>query len=325
VQDTNLLVIGIDAACWPICQREGFFLHHGQASRALAWPSSWKPGEHQPLTGPNWTNIYTGVLPEAHGVLPDPWIKGQTSYRDISRVTVFDLMSNYGTFLMPMTWGLEPPEDSWCVPGWICPERSDVAVGVDLPTDFRFEAHPLGDNLRFEDYQKADYEERGLFFRYLRDIAYEQLTVFRNLPKKETMFLGVLYLDWVNHACGNSKELSLLSAYDWLDKILLDIIEDIKPKNLLICSDHGMSEKGGNHSAEGICVVRSDFKDNARFVAESNKDIAPFILELAGVPLKDHLGKKATREKMSDTDQEELEKHIQQLAALGYIDSKESE
>lgn len=302
-------------------------------------------GNDVPHTGPAWTSIYTGLRASQHGVTEEGWIKGKISLSHHYDQTIFhDLMSNglaVGALTMAITYPAQVTNDeSWMVSGYpstgneeriIAPTRKQEA----LPSDYAdIQAKSL-----FEDYTpKPAHQWRSAEKRKVGGVLPELSS-----GHEDVLFYGTQITDTMGHRAnyrpfplnGGVKLLSekinnllgtsiqpprigsiawtdeMQTAYDTLDWVIGELVEEYNPDDVLIVSDHGFKLDGEDHSFLGTSIA-TDGIDRPESILEVKRVILErFDLEV------DSEQRDIDRPEV-ELDEDDSKDVMEQLDALGY-------
>jgi len=360
----KLLVIGADGFAFRMLQRFGSKMPF---LKAICEQAQWGQlisiapgGAYQPFTGPAWATLYTGVLPETHGITTGGWLLEHMNYADIKTITIWEIIQEtyrLGLFTMPMTY--PPfPLNGWIVSGFPAPaEMAKCVYPRDilgaLPQHFRIDYC----DGREEYVWRSNYD-RSTQLEILRVQVNTAITLAGMHPV-DVLAFGTTILDRYGHVyplyqnrflariplrlalpqnnlltgsilnmvskCVDSHLKTceeLLEGYTALDQALQTLYEQLNPEMLFLFSDHGFHRYGirGN-TLHDYEGTYVLYKPGIRAGCQKRH-----LVTIAGSVLDilglptDRLGETVSREKTPYTSQEA--QHIEdRLKGLGYLAS----
>ncbi len=273
----RLLVIGVDAATPEILFAEdpkiGFpnvrYIKRGGIYGKLR---SVDPCQ----TGPAWTSFYTGLPPEKHGVR-EHWGRGE--FADICRdrlpfwYKLTDAGADVGIFNMPCTYpAINPGGDSYIVSGFPVP---DNGTRLYYPPDLKLPEDYIVDIMNEDKRPRIPEAERAAYIRRCLQIETSHLSNFVIVNKDYDVDLAMVQfpiLDRLGHRLwtGDEPPFAIWLFYRIVFEVFIpELIDKIKPDNILILSDHGFRGGGSRgRDEEGI----DDHSYNGIFMAYG-KDI----------------------------------------------------
>lgn len=275
-----------------------------------------------PLTGPNWATLYTGAIPEVHGITDAGWLLENKKYQDIRVNTVFDIVDRRLTqslMTLPLTYPAFPV-NGWMVSGFPSPKSLKDCfypeeIGGLLAPGFAIDLAKCARGMSWD-----RIEDRAVKLK-LKDtflgLARGHVATFKKIQQArptEIAFVGLTYIDRMNHLFTQEQE-PLAEAYREVFEMIDDLIRFCRPDHLIVCSDHGFAPSVREHDLFGFYLINSpDFKTGRKDVPIT--EIAPVVLEI--LDLDEKLGLPVEREK-TRIRPGKLREIKQRLAALGYI------
>jgi predicted AlkP superfamily phosphohydrolase/phosphomutase len=278
--------------------------------------------EPVPYTGPNWASLYTGVVPEKHGITDAGWLLENMKYQDIKVNTVFDIIDKHYTqalMTLPLTY---PAFDvnGWMISGFPTPDSLDDCyfpedIGALLGKKFKISHAKCTRGMSWDSItdpkKKMKFKER---FFYL---AKSHIETFKNIYSKrntEIAFVGLTYIDRMNHIF-TQKDTALVESYAEMYAILEELISFYRPDNLILCSDHGFEEGVTQHDKYGFYLIRSCIFPKGRKDI-SITEIAPSVLKILDIDMDLGVPVERAKKKVGAGKLGEIK---QRLRALGYI------
>ena len=233
----NTLLVGIDAACFPVLVPQ-FRTDDLPTLQRLFETSGELESQIPPWTASAWPSVYTGMNPGKHGVFDflsfDGYDWDVVSSTHVRRRFLWELLDLHGyrsvVVNAPVT---APPRpfDGALVPGYMAPESPAC--------------HPEGllDDIEaaigtYEVYGDADsatdrVRSRGEAFRYLAD-------------RFDPAF-GFLQFQWTDTICherpGDTDALG--AVYRAVDEQIAETLDACEPRNVVVVSDHGIGPYSG--------------------------------------------------------------------------------
>lgn len=292
----KLLLIGFDALSPQFLSIANWVGNTSGASELESYSDN-------PWTGPAWTTIYTGVLPEVHGVT-DGWgraIADSEAFPTPSASYIWDDLAHdglsVGVFNMPITY---PPvsmegRGSWLVSGFPSPDPdkhditspslSEQILVADGDLIGRYYTDPIQfftctvmgqDDARMGAWHgiALDSGEEKVS-EIIETISRHQLQVCLRLFKNHPVDVGFCqfsFLDRIGHLFGFTQDESerVERWYGLVDEFVGTLMDELKPEKWIIVSDHGF--EGKEHLRNGV-VICSDAKD----VPKKIEDVAGWI------------------------------------------------
>ena len=224
-------------------------------------------------TGPAWTSFYTGLTPENHGVR-ERWGRGDRTFADICRdrlpfwYKLTDAGVDVGIFNMPCTYpAINPGGDSYIVSGFPVPDegtRLYYPPDLKLPEDYVVDIMNEDKRARIPDGEKQSYIQRCL------QIESAHLSTFIDVNAAFDVDLAMVQfaiLDRLGHRVwtGDDPPFSIWLFYRTIFEVFIpELLDKIKPDNVLILSDHGFRGGGSrgrdeegidDHSYNGIFMM----------------------------------------------------------------------
>lgn len=235
----RLLLIGVDGLSYRMAHWGAMPFFRELESRSInhGLLKSFPIKEKIPYTGPCWVSIYTGMRPDQHGFDLPGWIYGDNHFDAVKYRTFFDELNIYDravSFTMPITFpATAMPEHVKCVAGFPAMPNSSRLVNDELLR-------------QYIDGYLLDICDNPVFMRQTFACDYQEnekkrLISVKNLcetMRPEVLFLGLTFIDKLNHQSPQSSAL-LRDAYGFLDNLVFEYVDSIKPLALIICSDHG--------------------------------------------------------------------------------------
>ncbi|HEX9189678.1 MAG TPA: alkaline phosphatase family protein [Vicinamibacteria bacterium] len=326
-----------------------------------------------------WTTIATGRGPEAHGIrsadtrrVPglrtpvsldagrSPFISALGAATDLLRLTrpqppsavlrsvktFWNVASEKGLHVGVVNWWATWPADA--VNGYVVTDRAAFKLETGGPPDR--EVHPPDSFARLRPLLDSSDEERA------RRLDRFHLAATRALRGETPPDVEALYLPGLDiftmQELGEApaSDLAALDAklgaareyYRFVDGLVAEVAEGLGPKDVLVLvGDPGRLARGGVQPAEGLLLVAGGPAVAADLGTVSERDVAPTVLHLLGLPksreldgqvlepalaeafrrdhpvrLVDSYGRRpAARPAQSDFDEQVLE----QLKSLGYV------
>ncbi|MFC7229623.1 alkaline phosphatase family protein [Salinirubellus salinus] len=201
-----------------------------------------------PWTASAWPSIYTGVNPGKHGVFDFLMFDGYdwdvVNRSHVREYALWELLSERGlssvVVNVPVT---HPPRpfDGALVPGYVAPDRptchplgllEDIEAELGAYRVYGSTPADPSDRERISEYREL-IRMRGEAFRYLVDrfdpsfgfVQFQQTdTVFHEIPENET---------------------AIRAVYEAVDDELERVLEQCRPKNVVLVSDHGIGPIDG--------------------------------------------------------------------------------
>lgn len=229
------------------------------------------PDDGLPHTGPCWSTIYTGVLPQNHGVTEGGWLLSQKGYSDIKTKTIWEIINEkfkLGLMTMPITYPAFPIE-GWMISGFPSPPNFEKCVYPNklielVPKDFKIDyVEGSSSGIGIERY-------RYTFNPVEQDLIEEsKIYLSEKLAQKyptEVIAIGLTFLDRYGHTYPQYLENNNLHpytrhAYRKVNHYLKLTLEKFNPENIVICSDHGFEKFGipsnCQHDDAGFYLIKN--------------------------------------------------------------------
>ena len=229
-------------------------------------------------TFPEWTTFFTGKSKEEHGI-PYTGLKNDKDIFTLKDVKVDkkyflwniikDNGYSIGIYGLPMVYPI-PKNIDWGITGWFHPKSY-------YPSHMKkYEVELSSPNLDIKDIKlkKEDIINNNISDKTVRLLKIKQKEIYNRLTESmklrtnklislylkhpvDVIFAYFLYLDCVAHLLCNNKEL-VRQAYINMDKAIKDIVDTMKPENIMLISDHGSKEYRNEVKAQ---YKRFDGKD----------------------------------------------------------------
>lgn len=270
------------------------------------------PEQHPPHTGPEWTNMYTGVTPENHGIHNGGWRTGEFDFNDVKTRTVFQQIDQagytQGVFSMPVTWPAVEIDNGYCISGFPSNYDSEIACSIGdaaenaaldiwnicrqprnlidvkeelpVPSDkglARWEAATTS-----EEYEEVVQKNMDLELQKMRNAFKLQNTV-----GADVFWYGTHMIDKAGHIEGLDPGGSMTqTSYTTMGHVCKGLIEVFDPDHWMIVSDHGFDEGGEKqHDHEGVLITDYDFSDTefGMYDRLETQDVAWLISDILGL------------------------------------------
>lgn len=245
----KLLVLGLDAACWPLVDRlAGLgWLPTIQALATRGWRAP-LASTNPPITPPAWTTIITGVQPARHGVLsfcrPDPGSGLVQPTNGLARQvrTIFDYLGEEGVTSGAVNIPWTYPAGEWpgfCVSGFDAPSLDAAAFSSpELAAQLRTAAPDYALHVSGAGPVEAIVGQTG-------HKVVAALALARSLPV-DVLFVVLMATDVAGHVhwpdTGDEllPDSPLVQVYRAADRALAQLLDAVTPRNVVVLSDHGM-------------------------------------------------------------------------------------
>jgi len=225
-----------------------------------------------PHSGPCWSTLYTGVLPEEHGITSGGWTRGEKYFTNIQTITIFDIIGDVYTewlFNMPITW---PPRaiNGYIISGFPTSGKDYTYpkwLEKELPEWYKPEFIPPQDSPYSEIVKAKEFETK-------------KLHLFFDLYKKyptDVVFIGTSIVDVLCHR-------NDYSVYYYIDNWVNEILNFFDYEHLVMTSDHGF--KGNQHYIDAFYYTSN--KEESRDLV----DIPKIILKMLRLKKRDFLMRK---------------------------------
>lgn len=224
----------------------------------------------EPLTGPAWNTIYSGLPASLHRLTADVFLRGGIVDVELNVPTIWDILGKRFTLgLLALAaykpLGSIPPVNGWAINGFARKgkvEARDMYPQMEIPDWFKL-----------EEYSADRKDSHEGYFDLQKEQVENKLRLLKQLPKNEIMAIGVQIIDWHSH-----EQLDRKAGYEFIDDWMMRTISQIGPTNFLICSDHGFQEHELRHSQTGVYVASLGGGEIPRRIY----DMAPLTLFLVG-------------------------------------------
>ncbi len=269
-----------------------------------------------PYTGPSWTNIYTGMTAEHHGVT-DLWGRegeNSNSYDSIPDPMIWEMLNqaglSTGVIHMPVSTASRKV-DGYIVSGFPNEIAHDGPVGELMPL---LAARDISDLIRLTPrdrvldnswYRRYSLEESLDIMRTIVEWKIKALRILSKTRPVDCLFVQYSFLDRVGHLLNQYLRVSdgknwdyspVLETYDWMDGIIGELVDiGVDYDNLVIVSDHGWPAEAGKpyifdgkvfgawHSHDGVLMMSGPDVEAGRKEMCMNHDVAAKTLALLGL------------------------------------------
>ncbi|MDY6788839.1 MAG: alkaline phosphatase family protein [Candidatus Nanohaloarchaea archaeon] len=233
-----------------------------------------------PHTGVEWSSMYTGVMPEEHGITSHGWKKEHLDYSNIQKKTIFEKIDEEGLrqaiYSMPVTYPAPQIGNGWSISGFPSPlgtsetyhvgphanhrtesvkkfaeiPRNIIQIKDELPRDDIRSLAPWGQNMTEEEIQEVI--ERAC------EIEQDKCGQFTAMARKESpdvAWFGTHGVDKAGHVEGLQPEGPYTrEIYKEMGETCRYLIENLKPEHWIIVSDHGFQMHEKRHDRKGVFI-----------------------------------------------------------------------
>jgi len=354
----NLLIAGFDGLGWELINK--YYNCFPFLSYMVMNSGAWFKAVDSPVpnTPAGWSSIYTGVMPEDHGIKDwtDNWYDDKqtnklSTYIDLKVEPFWKFLVNehrVGLFNLPCTYPVVPedrctfhvagfPTANWLGSEhyigdqypWCYPD-SLVYDHEIIPEDYKVDVTDVqldhgGLQLSYKNFEEVYYPS-------LLKIENQHERVFNDLVNLFNIDIGFIvfqHIDRLMHwlPCVPDAEYrnSLVrSCLTRVDNIMEELWRTHTPENMIICSDHGWMPLQ-KHTKDSVCIYfNKDGKHPPNIRPEAVKsvnDVTKLILDVCGVNWRNGIGRprKLDRDKYITTFSESQDAIRKKLEGLGYV------
>lgn len=220
------------------------------------------------LTGPNWGSIYTGVIPDKHGITAGGWLTDHENWLRLKVETIWDLLlirgRSIGMMTMPITWPAIPGFD-WMVAGFPAPDDmrgcfEPLKVSDHMPAGFTIDWLNQGMSKRswirgVREHLRDHEAAQNHLFGVARQKTDFLFALAKEIRKPEVIAIGYTILDRTHHAFPSGHGFTL-KAYEFQRDLVAELVEKLKPEKYIVVSDHGSLPDDLWHDAEGTLITK---------------------------------------------------------------------
>ena len=242
----KLLFVALDGASHRVAERLNLF---PALEKGLLW--SIPAEDDQPHTGPSFASMYTGLLPEEHGITQGGWLISHKNWTHLQALTIWEQLPSVGLMTLPITWPVKRI-NGWMISGFPAPDNARACF---YPAELRegFGGVTV-DYLNGDRAVSPKHPELVEHPDILKGLAQARVGYCLELVKRypvEVVAIGFTLLDRIQHQVPQDHP-AIGELYRFAASLVGDLIELLRPEKVLIASDHGFHPTSTWHDREGL-------------------------------------------------------------------------